>query len=105
MMRGEGPAIRHAPTPGTDRRLEAAPPAGPFPRAAHLRADPAGRALRILPDRSGTADGCTATRARQVARFETEGMASLFPPVPPEPRHTLPTEIRYLDYGADEGRV
>ena len=34
------------------------------------------------------------TLYRQVARFETDGMAGLFPPVPPEPRHTLPAEIR-----------
>ena len=34
------------------------------------------------------------TLYRQVARFETDGMAGLFPSVPPEPRHTLPAEIR-----------
>ncbi len=34
------------------------------------------------------------TLYRQVARFETDGMASLFPAAPPEPRHTLPAEIR-----------
>src|SRR5215207_10196957 len=34
------------------------------------------------------------TLYRQVARFETDGMASLFPPAPPAPRHTLPPEIR-----------
>jgi putative transposase len=34
------------------------------------------------------------TLYRQAARFETEGMASLFPPVPPAPRHTLPAEMR-----------
>ena len=34
------------------------------------------------------------TLYRQVARFETDGMAGLFPPVSLEPRHTLPVEIR-----------
>jgi transposase len=34
------------------------------------------------------------TLYRQVARFETDGMASLFPPAPPAPRQTLPAEIR-----------
>ena len=34
------------------------------------------------------------TLYRQVARFEQQGMTSLFPPAPPEPRQSLPPEIR-----------